>query len=150
MFPRVRACSCLFNCASSSSFAPAVVFSHAYCCWSSILFVLVCLPLFALFSCSQLCSSASFHAHRPCLQPALDSTTAFAITRVCDEEGRVLSVYITTLVRCIGEPIIFGRCPSLSAHESEAMLRTYLVSRKKQEREREKHVNDTWEKHTVY
>jgi hypothetical protein len=27
----------------------------------------------------------------------------------------------------IGAPIIFGRCPSLSAHENQSMLRTYLV-----------------------
>jgi hypothetical protein len=47
-----------------------------------------------------------------------------------------------------GAPIILGRCPSLSAHESESMLRTYLVCREKQERERQAHVK--WEKHTVY
>jgi hypothetical protein len=38
--------------------------------------------------------------------------------------------------RCIvhiGAPIILGRCPSLSAHESGSMLRTYLVYRDKQE-----------------
>jgi hypothetical protein len=38
----------------------------------------------------------------------------------------------------IGAPIMLGRCPSLSAHESESMLRTYLVCREKQERGREK------------
>jgi hypothetical protein len=38
----------------------------------------------------------------------------------------------------IGGPIILGRCPSLSAHESESMLRTYLACREKQERERER------------
>jgi hypothetical protein len=38
----------------------------------------------------------------------------------------------------IGAPVIFGRCPSLSANESESMLRTYLVCREKQERERNK------------
>jgi hypothetical protein len=38
----------------------------------------------------------------------------------------------------IGEPIIIGRCASLSEHESQSMLRTYLVCREKQEREREK------------
>jgi hypothetical protein len=43
----------------------------------------------------------------------------------------------------IDEPIIFGLCPSLSAHESESMLRTYLVCREKQS-------NGTFEKHTVY
>jgi hypothetical protein len=37
---------------------------------------------------------------------------------------------------CTGAPIILGRCPSLSAHKSESMLRTYLVCREKQERER--------------
>jgi hypothetical protein len=36
-------------------------------------------------------------------------------------------------------PIIPGRCPSLSAHESESMLRTYLVCREKQ-------ANGPWEK----
>jgi hypothetical protein len=36
------------------------------------------------------------------------------------------------------EGIILGRCPSLSAHESESMLRIYLVCREKQERGREK------------
>jgi hypothetical protein len=29
----------------------------------------------------------------------------------------------------IGAQILFGRCPSLSAHESESMLRTYVVCR---------------------
>jgi hypothetical protein len=29
------------------------------------------------------------------------------------------------------------------------MLRTYLVCREKQEREREKQANSTWEKHTL-
>jgi hypothetical protein len=38
---------------------------------------------------------------------------------------------------CIAPPIILGRRPSPSAHESESMLRTYLVYRGKQERERE-------------
>jgi hypothetical protein len=38
----------------------------------------------------------------------------------------------------IGAPIILVRCPSLSAHESESMLGTYLVCREKQERERER------------
>jgi hypothetical protein len=36
----------------------------------------------------------------------------------------------------IGAPIILGRLPSLPAHESESMLRTYLVYREKQKRER--------------
>jgi hypothetical protein len=40
------------------------------------------------------------------------------------------------LVKGIGAPIIFGRCPSLSAHERESMLRTYLACREKLERER--------------
>jgi hypothetical protein len=44
-----------------------------------------------------------------------------------------------------GAPIILGRCPSLSAHESESMLRTYLVCRGKQERQ----ANGTWEKHSL-
>jgi hypothetical protein len=39
---------------------------------------------------------------------------------------------------CIGPTIILGRCPSLPAHESESMLRTYLVCREKQERERQR------------
>jgi hypothetical protein len=42
-----------------------------------------------------------------------------------------------------GAPIILGRWPSLSAHESESLLRTYLVCREKQ-------ANGTWEQHTVY
>jgi hypothetical protein len=50
----------------------------------------------------------------------------------------------------IGAPIILGRRPSLSAHESESMLRTYLVCREKQEREIERQASGTWEKHTVY
>jgi hypothetical protein len=37
-----------------------------------------------------------------------------------------------------GKPIILGRCPSLSGHESESMLRTYLVCREEQEGERER------------
>jgi hypothetical protein len=48
----------------------------------------------------------------------------------------------------IDAPIILGRCPSLSTHESESMLRTYLVCRKKQKRE--KQTNGKWEKYTVY
>jgi hypothetical protein len=32
---------------------------------------------------------------------------------------------------CIGALIILNRCPSPSAHESESMLRTYLVCREK-------------------
>jgi hypothetical protein len=43
-----------------------------------------------------------------------------------------------TYPACIGAPIILCRWPSLSAHESESMLRTYLVCREKQERERSK------------
>jgi hypothetical protein len=35
-------------------------------------------------------------------------------------------------------PIILGRCPSLSAHESESMLRNYLICKEKQERKRER------------
>jgi hypothetical protein len=49
---------------------------------------------------------------------------------------------------CIGTPIILGRCPSLSAHESESVLRTYLVCREKREKEREKQANGTWERHS--
>jgi hypothetical protein len=55
-------------------------------------------------------------------------------------------------VESTGSPIKLGRCPSLSAHESESMLRTHLVCRDKQERERERErqANGTWDKHTVY
>jgi hypothetical protein len=35
---------------------------------------------------------------------------------------------------CIGAPIILGQCTSLSAHESESMLRTYLVRRETSKR----------------
>jgi hypothetical protein len=52
-------------------------------------------------------------------------------------------LYTQKNVICIGAPIIFGRRPSLSAHESGSMLRTYLVCREKQ-------ANGTWEKHAVY
>jgi hypothetical protein len=45
-------------------------------------------------------------------------------------------------LRSIGAPIILGWCPTLPAHESESMLRTYLVCREKQ-------ANGTWEKHSV-
>jgi hypothetical protein len=41
----------------------------------------------------------------------------------------------------IRTPIILGRCPSLSAQESESMLRTYLVCREKRERERERETS---------
>jgi hypothetical protein len=44
----------------------------------------------------------------------------------------------SAVLESIGTPIILGLCPSLSAHESESMLRTYLVCREKQERERER------------
>jgi hypothetical protein len=50
---------------------------------------------------------------------------------------------------CIGAPIIFGLCPSLLAHESESMLRTYLVCREKQERERETSKRHVGEAHSV-
>jgi hypothetical protein len=49
--------------------------------------------------------------------------------------------FITVRARYRGEAIILGRCPSLSAHESESMLRAYLVCR-----EREKQANGTWKK----
>jgi hypothetical protein len=38
----------------------------------------------------------------------------------------------SSLSNCMGVPIILGRCPSFSAHESESMPRTYLVCREKQ------------------
>jgi hypothetical protein len=59
----------------------------------------------------------------------------------------------THLISCsmgVGAPIILCLCPSLSAHENESMLRTYLVCREKRERERDKQANGTWEMHTVY
>jgi hypothetical protein len=40
-----------------------------------------------------------------------------------------------------GAQIILGRCPSLSAHDSESMLRTYLVCGDKQEREEEREAS---------
>jgi hypothetical protein len=40
----------------------------------------------------------------------------------------------------MGTPIIFGRCPSLSALESESVLRTCLVCREKQEKEKIKQM----------
>jgi hypothetical protein len=43
----------------------------------------------------------------------------------------------------IDAPITLGQSPSLSAHESESMLRTYPVCREKQ-------ANGAWDKHTVY
>jgi hypothetical protein len=46
------------------------------------------------------------------------------------------------VLQYIGAPIFLGRCPSLSAHESESMLRTYLVCREKQERERERETSN--------
>jgi hypothetical protein len=63
-----------------------------------------------------------------------------------------VSLYYYVLLGVIGAPIILGLCPSLSAHESESMLLTYLVCREKQERERERErqANGTWEQHTVY
>jgi hypothetical protein len=51
----------------------------------------------------------------------------------CKVKGETVPFFLS-----IGAPIILGRCPSLSAHESESMLRTYLVRREKQERERER------------
>jgi hypothetical protein len=47
-----------------------------------------------------------------------------------------------TAHRDTGAPILPGRWPSLSAHESESMLRTYLVCRVRQ-------ANGKWEKHSV-
>jgi hypothetical protein len=44
-------------------------------------------------------------------------------------------------LRSIGLPIILGRCPSLSAHYSESMLRIYLICKEKQEREREREIS---------
>jgi hypothetical protein len=46
------------------------------------------------------------------------------------------------LLHSTGAPIVLGRCPSPSAHESESMLRTYLVCREKQ-------ANGTWEAHSA-
>jgi hypothetical protein len=56
------------------------------------------------------------------------------------------------VVGIIGAPIILGRCPSLSAHENESMLRTYLVCREKQdtERERERNKQTTYGRRTQY
>jgi hypothetical protein len=45
-----------------------------------------------------------------------------------DTEGREVT----------GASIILGWCPSLLTYESESMLRTYVVCREKQQREREK------------
>jgi hypothetical protein len=50
---------------------------------------------------------------------------------------------------CIGAPILFGRCPSLSAHENESMLRTYLVCREKQEKETETSKWQVGEAHSI-
>jgi hypothetical protein len=48
-----------------------------------------------------------------------------------------ISVWIEDISHLhIGAPIIFGWCPSLSAHESESILRTCLVCREKRDRER--------------
>jgi hypothetical protein len=59
--------------------------------------------------------------------------------------------YIYKAWLSIHAPMILSWCPSLSAHESESMLRTDLVCREKQEKERDrqKQANGTWEKHTV-
>jgi hypothetical protein len=51
--------------------------------------------------------------------------------------------------KSIGVPIIFGRCPSLSAYESESMLRTYLACREKRERERETSKRHVGKAHSV-
>jgi hypothetical protein len=53
-----------------------------------------------------------------------------------------------TRVGCTDTPIIVGRCPSLSAHESESMLRTYLVCRERW-RERETSKRHVGEAHSV-
>jgi hypothetical protein len=49
----------------------------------------------------------------------------------------------------IGTPIVPGRRASLSAHESESMLGTYLVCREKQEKERETSKRHAGEAHSV-
>jgi hypothetical protein len=86
-----------------------------------------------------------FHSHWMPLTKALSSISNSALQAKYTAWRH--GVYI-----CIGAPIILGRCPSLSAHESESMLRTYLVYREKRERERERarERNGTWENHTVY
>jgi hypothetical protein len=55
------------------------------------------------------------------------------------EQTNILIVFFREQIRSTGAPIILGRRPSLSAHESESMLRTYLVCRERErERERER------------
>jgi hypothetical protein len=50
----------------------------------------------------------------------------------------------------IGAPIILGRCPSLSAHESESMLRTLSrLQRETRERERQTSKRHVGEAHSV-
>jgi hypothetical protein len=77
-------------------------------------------------------------------------TGSVSVPRQGDERHILYGVHQKELImqpQSIGAPIILGRCPSLSAHESESMLRTYLVFRAKQEseRERERKANGTWE-----
>jgi hypothetical protein len=52
-------------------------------------------------------------------------------------------------MKSIGAPIFLSRCPSVSAHEIESMLRTYLVCRGKKEKEREKSKRHVGEEHSV-
>jgi hypothetical protein len=47
------------------------------------------------------------------------------------------SIY-TVKMPFIGAPIVLGRCPSLSAHKNESVLRTYPVCRERQKRERKR------------
>jgi hypothetical protein len=51
---------------------------------------------------------------------------------------------LPNVLKGIGALIIFGRWPSMSAHENESMLRTYLVCRES-ERERETSKRDVGE-----
>jgi hypothetical protein len=107
---------------------------------ASVLFLTNILEAFLVSSILATCS-----AHR-CLLDLSILTVLYCIC--CGNEGAsslVCDVYRYVIIKLLRstfsmpsvgnsnvrteQPILFGRCPSLSAHESESILRTYVVCR---------------------
>jgi hypothetical protein len=78
------------------------------------------------------------------LHPFAHLSSNFTVSCSCLTVRNVASVDVVVRTESVGSPIILGRCPSLSAHESESMLRTYHVWR-----ERETSKQHVGESHSV-
>jgi hypothetical protein len=79
---------------------------------------------------------ASITAYRFMDLLSIPSSHCFGLVRLIQNE--TFSVRYCISEACTGAPIILGRCPSLSAHESESMLRTRL-----QRETRKRHLGET-------